>query len=155
METSGDRPWAAIAEQIPNRTARQVRERWINYLDPAVKTNPWTADEEAILQNLVNQNGPKWSKMVAQLENRSDIAIKNHWQLMQRRQRRMWKKVTIQTVKQVVRPRAYRRRTGKSGKDVVVEMGEEMPLQGVECEGELNWERTDEWTTVSWAFMLE
>jgi hypothetical protein len=155
MKTSGDQPWATIAEQIPGRTARQVRERWINYLDPTVNTNPWTTEEETLLQNLVNEQGPKWSKMVSQLENRSDIAIKNHYQLMQRRQHRMWKKITMSTVKVAARRPGRPRSSSKAEKAPALEMGGEIPLQGFEWDGEVNLDRPDEWTTLSWAFMLE
>lgn len=41
--------WTEIAlklsSSIPNsglRTAKQVRERWINYLDPSIKRDDWT-----------------------------------------------------------------------------------------------------------------
>ena len=32
----GPKNWKMIAEGIPSRSARQLRERWINYLDPNV-----------------------------------------------------------------------------------------------------------------------
>jgi hypothetical protein len=95
MSTSAKEPWAEIAQQIPNRTARQIRERWLNYLSPTVNTGSWTPEEEILLQNLVAQHGPKWSKLVAHFANRTDIAIKNHWIMMERRTQKLWKAAAL------------------------------------------------------------
>jgi myb proto-oncogene protein len=91
MQQGNFRGWATIAEAIPNRTARQIRERWVNYLNPDVNHAPWTLAEEEILKMCVAELGQQWSKMVSFFENRTDIAIKNHHQLMQRRQNKIWK----------------------------------------------------------------
>jgi hypothetical protein len=88
MEQGEPQSWGMIANQIPNRTARQVRERWVNYLNPRVNTEPWTIAEEDNLRCLHAQFGSQWSKMVPFFANRTDIALKNHFQLIQRRLRK-------------------------------------------------------------------
>ena len=37
--------WEEIAKQIPGRTNKKVRERWLNELDPTIKKGPWTEEE--------------------------------------------------------------------------------------------------------------
>jgi hypothetical protein len=61
-------------------------------LDPNVNTRPWTPEEEATLTRVAAELGQQWSKMVPCFENRTDIAIKNHHQLMKRRERKLWTK---------------------------------------------------------------
>ena len=46
VERMGAKNWDVIASYIPNRTARQCRERWKFYLCPSVNRTPWTSDED-------------------------------------------------------------------------------------------------------------
>ena len=49
MEVFG-RKWARVAEAVPTRNQVQVRERWVNVLDPDLQRGkPWTAEEDSIL----------------------------------------------------------------------------------------------------------
>jgi hypothetical protein len=43
-----------IISVLPNRTARQVRERYRLYLDPNINHNPFSSEENNLLLNLVN-----------------------------------------------------------------------------------------------------
>lgn len=38
--------WARVATLVPNRTAVQCRERWVNVLDTNLKKGPWSKAEE-------------------------------------------------------------------------------------------------------------
>ncbi|CAN0034213.1 unnamed protein product, partial [Ectocarpus sp. 8 AP-2014] len=38
-----------IALSLPGRSARQCRDRWFNYLDPNLKTTPWSTQEFRLL----------------------------------------------------------------------------------------------------------
>ena len=90
----GEKAWSSVAARIPNRTARQIRERYKNYLSPDVNNSPWTAEEDARLLMLVAEHGPKWSKIMAHFRNRTDVSIKNHYILIQRREARLRRKAT-------------------------------------------------------------
>jgi hypothetical protein len=89
---TGPRRWNAIADLIPNRTARQIRERWKNYLAPEINVSPWTADEDDLITRLVAEMGKQWSRMAQFFRSRTDVAIKNRFILIQRRQRRAVRK---------------------------------------------------------------
>ena len=80
----GSKRWASIAIFLKNRTAKQVRERWINYLSPDVLRKKWTQVEDDILQRLMKQNKCQWSKLTAYLPGRTDIMIKNRAMLIRR-----------------------------------------------------------------------
>lgn len=71
--------WNQIASLLKNRTARQVRERFKNYLSPGIKNGPWTREEDQLLRDLYQQYGSKWSKISNHFPSRSEINIKNRW----------------------------------------------------------------------------
>jgi hypothetical protein len=71
--------WDVVAQQFNGRTARQCRERWMNYLSPNVRTGEWTREEDERLVALVNEHGRSWSMLSRFFDGRSDNDIKNRW----------------------------------------------------------------------------
>lgn len=71
--------WDAIASKMEGRTARQCKDRWLNYLSPSVNTNEWTKEEDEILISKYKEYGPKWVNISRCLTNRTDISVKNRW----------------------------------------------------------------------------
>ena len=45
----GPRRWSLIASNLPGRTGKQCRERWHNQLDPSIKKEAWSEEEDQIL----------------------------------------------------------------------------------------------------------
>lgn len=41
--------WKLISEMIGSKTGKQIRERYINKLDPNIKKYAWTREEDYIL----------------------------------------------------------------------------------------------------------
>ena len=40
MDKHGDKSWVLVASFLPNRTGKQIRERWHNQLDPMIMKGP-------------------------------------------------------------------------------------------------------------------
>ncbi|GKY94210.1 hypothetical protein MPSEU_000386900 [Mayamaea pseudoterrestris] len=81
--------WPNVAKCMGNgRTAKQCRDRWLNYLRPGIKKGSWSSEEEMLLSDMYDSFGPKWMAMATILENRTDNDIKNKWYSMQRVEQR-------------------------------------------------------------------
>ena len=70
--------WNDIARYMHNRSARQCRERYNNYLRPTLVNGPWTEEENYLLTSLYEKYGPKWSLIAQSFNGRSAVNIKNH-----------------------------------------------------------------------------
>jgi hypothetical protein len=71
--------WDAVSQHFQGRTARQCRERWVNYLSPDLRTQAWTDREDETLATLVRYHGHRWSTISGLLSGRSENDVKNRW----------------------------------------------------------------------------
>ena len=76
--------WSTIAAFVGNsRTKNQCFQRWTRGLNPQIRHERWTPEEEKKLQQLVESSkDPKWSTIATQLGNRSDVQCRYHYKLM-------------------------------------------------------------------------
>jgi hypothetical protein len=98
-DAHGPRKWRLVAERLVGRTARQCRERWVNYLSPDVTKAPWAADEESLLRAKVAEFGPLWSRIARFFVGRTDVCLKNRYLKLLRKDRKAERKM----LKQVMR----------------------------------------------------
>lgn len=85
VEQLGHGLWAAIAAQIPGRSGKQVRERWLNHLSPHVTKRPWSEEEDRLILDSHRQIGNSWSRIARLLQGRSDNSVKNRFYTTLRR----------------------------------------------------------------------
>lgn len=64
---------------IPGRIGEQVKERWINELDPYVKRGVWSDEEMRILISAQKELGNRWSDIATRIPGRSENSVKNRW----------------------------------------------------------------------------
>lgn len=68
------------AKRIRGRTDEQVAKRWKDVLAPDLKLEaPWTEEEDALLLELYEKHGPKWTLMSDFVEGRNGIACRNRF----------------------------------------------------------------------------
>ncbi|CAD8089626.1 unnamed protein product [Paramecium sonneborni] len=71
--------WSKIAQIIQFRNSKQCRDRYINVLDPDLKTESFSQEEDQIIYEQYLRFGSKWSYISKQLEGRSQNQVKNRF----------------------------------------------------------------------------
>lgn len=113
VENGGAKNWRSIAEKLTNRSAAQVRERYVNYLDPNITHRPWTDEEELLLIKCVKEIGSKWTQIASYFEKRTDVNVRNHWISLSRENSRCDTSMTrisphkLRKIKKKVQSRKY------------------------------------------------
>ncbi|KAI0080031.1 hypothetical protein K474DRAFT_1705048 [Panus rudis PR-1116 ss-1] len=76
--------WSVIARQIPGRTDDACSKRYREALDPSLKKDEWTSEEDMCLLNAYSRFGGKWGQIGQELK-RSGLACRNRYRLLQRK----------------------------------------------------------------------
>jgi hypothetical protein len=80
--------WEAIAACMPERSARQCRERYDYYLAPSAYCRPWTPEEDARLEEKVAECGSRWALLTRFFPGRDSGQLKSRWHTAVARRRR-------------------------------------------------------------------
>lgn len=88
----GEGNWSIIAERMPGRNRKQVRERYVNVLKKPKSTNEYTPEEDTLIMNLVGQYGKKWTFISTNLEGKTPQMIKNRYYSQLRSSAKLLKK---------------------------------------------------------------
>jgi hypothetical protein len=87
IQRVGTADWDQVSRDLPGRTARQCRERWVTYLSPSVNRGPWTSEEDGLLFDLIQTHGTKWGLLTGFFHGRTQNNIKNRWNTITRKAR--------------------------------------------------------------------
>lgn len=77
VDIFGTDSWNEVAARMGNRSGRQCKDRWMNYLDPRLKACEWTAEEDRLILDLYMEIGTKWVVISRYLQSRTPTAVRN------------------------------------------------------------------------------
>jgi len=73
------RLWSKISKVLISRNGKQIRDRYINILDPSIKKGKFSLEEDLKLLNLYKKLGPRWATIAKFFENRTADMVKNRF----------------------------------------------------------------------------
>lgn len=79
VKTFGVGRWAEIARNCDGRTDQQCMGRWRRHLDPSIKRDSWSPEEDAKLRQLHAQYGTSWSRISKCLKGRTSQQCRARW----------------------------------------------------------------------------
>jgi len=71
--------WSKLAKIMKTRNGKQIRDRFINVLDPEVKKGKFSYKEDKKIKELYLKYGPRWATIARGLPNRTPDMIKNRF----------------------------------------------------------------------------
>ena len=80
MTIYGPKNWKLISQDLVTRSPVQCLHRWTKILQPGLKKGPWTIEEDNLLAEWVNNEGPcKWSLCGDFIKGRSGKQCRERW----------------------------------------------------------------------------
>lgn len=81
----GQNEWKQISRELKfHRTAKQCKDRYMNYLSPDIQNNEWTKEEDQTLIFNYFMYPNRWQILKEYLYNRSEISIKNRFRYLEK-----------------------------------------------------------------------
>lgn len=71
--------WSLLSRYMPSRTGKQIRERFINSLDPSINRDKFSLEEDRNILRLYEKYGTCWSKIAENLKDRTADMVKNRF----------------------------------------------------------------------------
>ena len=76
--------WSVVASSLTDRTGKQCRERYVNHLNPRLKTADWSPLEDSYIFHLYNTMGSHSAQLSRVIVGRTDNGIKNRFHNLRR-----------------------------------------------------------------------
>jgi len=86
VKAYGDKNWSKIAELIPGRNRKQLRDHYINFLKKKLNKNGFTEKEDKVIRAMVANHGNSWKRIADNLPGRTPLMIKNRYNTILRKQ---------------------------------------------------------------------
>eukprot|EP00891_Asterochloris_glomerata_P009442 jgi/Astpho2/9442/Aster-01702 len=64
--------WSSVAKKIVGRTGQQCAQRWRHKVNPNIRKDKWTAEEDDQLRALVKEYGSSWAEISRNIEVRAE-----------------------------------------------------------------------------------
>ena len=71
--------WPDIADKLVGRPPEQVRNRFLNDIDPTLNRQPFSETEKRKVYELQAKYGNKWTQIASEMPGRSEKMVKNVW----------------------------------------------------------------------------
>ena len=71
--------WAAISKEMPYRTGKQIRDRFLNSLDIRFKKGKFSEEEDKMILKYHKIYGNKWSEIAKKMKARTGDMVKNRF----------------------------------------------------------------------------
>ena len=73
--------WSDLAQRLPGRVGKQIRDRWVNHLNPNINHLPFSREDDLLLWEGHKKLGKRWVEISTKYFNnsRSENHIKNRW----------------------------------------------------------------------------
>eukprot|EP00884_Botryococcus_braunii_P013629 jgi/Botrbrau1/22267/Bobra.0138s0027.1 len=71
--------WSAVAKKIPGRTGQQCAQRWRHKVNPNIRKEKWTDDEDRQLMRLFKTYGNAWAEISRCMNGRTDQQCMGRW----------------------------------------------------------------------------
>lgn len=85
--------WQIMAKCMKTRNSKQIRTRWCSKLDPDLNHDPFSREEDMkILQGM--QDGSSYKEMRKNLNKRSDIAVRNRYDVLSNKVKQIGEDIT-------------------------------------------------------------
>ena len=88
-------PYRLVAKKFSGRTSKQIRERYLNKLDPTINFSPFSQEEDDLICEFYKKEGARWKELSLIMQGRTTTMIKNRFNtklqslLLSRRKRRL------------------------------------------------------------------
>lgn len=87
IRENGTKQWSQIANQLNaslgvTRNGKQCRERWVNFLNPEIKKDPFSLAEDILILEKRLSIGNKWSEIIKEMPGRTENNVKNRFNMM-------------------------------------------------------------------------
>ncbi|GAX11948.1 hypothetical protein FisN_8Lh036 [Fistulifera solaris] len=73
--------WSDLAQRLPGRVGKQIRDRWVNHLNPNINHLPFSREDDLLLWEGHKRLGKRWVEIATKFfhSSRSENHIKNRW----------------------------------------------------------------------------
>ena len=71
--------WAAISKEMPHRTGKQIRDRFLNSLDSKFERGKFTEEEDQMIIKFYKIYGNSWARIAKKLKTRTGDMVKNRF----------------------------------------------------------------------------
>ena len=82
-KAAGRISWLEVAKQVPGRSSKQCRDRWLS-INPDVDKREWTQEEDELLIALYQKYQNRWVKIASNFNGRNDNMIKSRFRALSR-----------------------------------------------------------------------